>query len=117
MKTGVPLIDLQHDATLNQIDRLRRGEKMSHALILSEIAEYALVHFATEEYMLALAEYPGLAEHRAEHNEFRRRLALYCTDAMNGKTPEGVLQYLTEWWDHHVMREDAAWADWRRRRC
>lgn len=76
-------------------------------LVLDQLCGRAHEHFTTEESLLDQHNYPGLAEHRAEHHQMRVQLLAFLSDVMNGIIdPPGLQQFLSEWWSTHILESD-----------
>lgn len=117
---GISVIDSQHERLVELINRL--GDVIaapSNELfreIVSEVADYAVYHFRTEE---AIWEESGLdqellAEHQETHLEFVARLATFACK-FDGKAEEraAVLHsFLSSWLIFHILRDDFALARW-----
>ncbi len=77
--------------------------------ILNEMIHYAGHHFAAEENWMLQNGYPGLAEHRREHENFCTSV-LELQDGYNlGKEHISleVLQFLKTWIRKHLLESDA----------
>lgn len=111
---GIPLLDDQHQQILGLLDDLLARSSLDlscHAASkpLTRLRVYAERHFEAEERILEHAGYPGLAEHMAEHNAYREKVAQLCLDSMAGKAalqPQ-ALQLLRGWWIDHILLTDA----------
>ena len=113
LSVNIAILDQQHKQlfdTLNQLDQaLRKGEGTA-ALdpVLDRLVEYALVHFAAEESLMEQHNFPGLFNHRAQHEEFRKRLAEYLEAHKAGKpgVPVSLLFFMQGWMKEHFSRTD-----------
>lgn len=70
--TGIEIIDAQHQALFEALNRLsgafRDGTSGQHTEAgLDALLAYTLEHFRTEEAFMRERAYPGLATHAAEH--------------------------------------------------
>ncbi len=75
---GHPVIDEQHEQLFAKADELldamqhgRAGEELEH--VFEFLKKYVAEHFGTEERLMEAKRYPGLAQHKAQHQEFVRR--------------------------------------------
>jgi hemerythrin len=111
---GHPILDDQHrgffalckEAEVCRKDRTQEGRRRFHDL-LNELVLYARRHFATEESLLALCEYPLLEQHKAEHEAFNERLTDFVLQATFGEFDrDGLFDYLAEWWTRHILDSD-----------
>jgi len=77
--------------------------------VLDELIEYAIYHFAAEEYWMNENSYPKLAEHRAEHDRFSSRVVEMQKDFHAGRTALTleVLSFLKNWLTNHILQSDA----------
>ena len=75
---------------------------------LDELRAIIRVHFATEEHLMRLSEYPKLEQHMAEHESFRQRLELLRGQCEDGKSElmEVLTDLLETWFRHHEATSD-----------
>lgn len=106
-------LDRQHQKlfeTMNELDQaLRRGQgKAALDPILEKLADYAHVHFAAEESLMEDHSFPGLAPHRAEHDAFREKIALFLAQHKAGKSgvPVSLLLFVQGWLKQHLQNTD-----------
>lgn len=87
-------------------DNSFEGISLFHS-ILNDLCLYADRHFQTEEAILARNAYPQLAQQRSEHEEYKAQLADFLFAATSGTIDkEGLHQYLSNWWQHHILESD-----------
>ena len=106
-------IDVQHRKFLDVVASLHGGvargqSKQDLQKILAGLLEYAVYHFATEEQLMTRHSFPGLGEHKKEHDAFRRKI-VQCVDAfLQDEANAGVdmLEYLDRWLPDHVFTMD-----------
>jgi hemerythrin len=111
---GVPDLDEQHRqliALYNRVDEaLRAGQahRRMH-VFLEELLKYADFHFASEETLMERAGYAELEAHRAEHEQFRRRiLRLKNTyDAGQARVSRPLAEFLSYWLENHITGTDS----------
>jgi hemerythrin-like metal-binding protein/excisionase family DNA binding protein len=109
---GHPTVDAQHETLFLHAGRflaaVRRGQADA-AGMLAFIGDYAQAHFRTEENLMLECGYPAEREHRWEHEQFSRRLALLARSLEAGATPEALTalaQFLAGWLRGHVGGSD-----------
>lgn len=111
--TGIEMIDLQHKALLAQVETLLEAihsNDMDGRLpgLLAFLADYVEEHFRMEEVQMAASAYPGLAGHRAIHDDMRQQvgalLARYQLDSR--AVTDEVLDFVTDWLIQHINGED-----------
>lgn len=80
--------------------------------IIGEVDDYARVHFAAEEDALSSVGYPRLPDQRQAHLVFTRKLAeLHGMPlAPYRDLAQEILHFLKEWWLHHIVHMDKAFA-------
>ncbi|HSM23978.1 MAG TPA: bacteriohemerythrin, partial [Anaerolineaceae bacterium] len=114
---GVRELDQQHKTLFMLLNRLisATGTISIHSETISEIlgemTRYAQTHFTTEERLLEAYGYPGLEEHKVQHNDFRNKTTEFIEKATIGdkQIPEVLLEFLTNWLTHHILEEDMAY--------
>lgn len=78
-ETGVPAIDEQHKNLVSLANRMldvltkKRG-KDEVLYVITQMIQYAEVHFRTEEEFMIKAGYPDLEEHILLHEGFKRKI-------------------------------------------
>jgi len=99
------LIDLLNMAFDGFTCRLDRDELV---VILDDLVDYAMYHFAAEEYWMEVNEYPRVAQHREEHEIFTIKVAAFQNDFLNRKTSLSleVVQFLMSWLTNHILETD-----------
>lgn len=110
-------IDAQHQELFRRLDALvesiRSGRSRDEVgNTLAFLREYARNHFAAEERLMAERGYPGLGDHRAEHETFAAELvALDAERQRDGPTASLIIRVntqLTGWLRSHIYRTDRA---------
>ena len=116
--TGNNLIDSQHMELIGKINKLvdcceeGRG-KIEAIKMLDYLAEYTEFHFSAEEDLQEKINYPGLAEHRQKHEEFKKSVSeLYAMlDEQEGPTDafvEAVNKNAIQWLYGHIKGFDCS---------
>ena len=114
--TGIGSIDAQHQ-TLFAIGRelfaaMSSGQgKSVLARILDRLVQYTGVHFAHEERLMKLHQYPDFPAHKAEHDALVKRVLAFRADFAAGRATMAVqvLQFLKEWLESHINKSDQAY--------
>ncbi|CCO22947.1 bacteriohemerythrin [Maridesulfovibrio hydrothermalis] len=111
---GVRIIDNEHKQLIAMINKAYDSvEKMEEEKVLLELVDemrkYAMTHFATEEKLMEIHNYPETAEQKKQHNDFMIKAA--SSDNMlssdNGAVdPIKVFKYLADWLRGHIMGTD-----------
>jgi len=113
---GIPEIDEQHKQLFKCIDRLEnakdeRQRELAVYFVMDELKDYARIHFAVEEIIMRLFDYPGLAAHIAEHGEFTARLKSLGKIELNHDVHAEAGSFLRGWLTKHIMISDKRYAD------
>jgi hemerythrin len=117
LELGLPLIDEQHRRLIDRYNELaaayrRREPDDDLARRLGILVDCAVVHFTSEEALMATLGYAGLQEHREEHQDLLQRVQRFQTALAEGRQTITlpVLQYLQHWLLGHVRGADGDFA-------
>lgn len=119
LSVGVRILDCDHremSGTVMEIqaDELAGKERSRTHSLLRKLADFALVHFALEEGLMAAAKYPAMALHALKHQrmieQIQATVARYRRRgfALNGPS----LGLLDDWHTGHVQRDDLDFGLW-----
>ncbi len=107
---GVPELDEQHKNLFRIVNTMFSTEDLSVNSkvitdLMAEMAEYASVHFETEERYMSECKYPGLANQIRAHDVFRKKVdelrSLHTAE--NKNMPSEMIRFLYEWLVNHIM--------------
>ena len=114
-ETGIEIIDKQHQELFKRIDNLAlavyEGKGKSELnKIVDYLETYINDHFALEERLMYINDFPQYVEHLKKHQEFTiffERIA----DEMEVKGTDTYLAIRVEkevrdWWQTHVLKAD-----------
>ncbi|SDK72553.1 hemerythrin [Maridesulfovibrio ferrireducens] len=111
---GIKKIDNEHKVLIGMINKAYDSiEKMEEQKVLleliSEMRQYAMDHFSTEEMFMKHYTYPETENHRKQHNHFMIYVA--SADNMmdadnNALDPYKVFKYLADWLKNHILVTD-----------
>lgn len=116
LAVGVGLIDEQHKQLIKRLDDLAKavGENQGPTAVastLSFLSEYTEFHFSEEEKHMAALNYPGLADQKAMHQEFRTVLKSldvdFETDGASDFLAKQVDTFLITWLAKHIQQSDS----------
>jgi len=114
---GVRELDQQHQQLIKLLNILisRQGTIKPHSETVSDtlmaMTRYAQAHFKAEERLMETVGYPGLEEQKRQHRDFRKSTVDFSTATYYGidQVPEALLEYLVNWWVHHILEDDMAY--------
>lgn len=113
MSVKVQEIDLQHQKLIKLINELNdamhtgKGQDVLGKLIAG-LANYAVMHFATEERLFKQHGYTDSVAHVAEHRKFVDDVSAFKKGFDEGKQGLSiqVLRFLSDWLRKHIMGTD-----------
>jgi hemerythrin len=111
---NVPDIDDQHlrfVGYVNALYDLRRKKctPTEVARLISELQDYARLHFQTEERYFSMVHYPDAELHRSEHQKILQTLKEFNDKAAAGADlflAMKLANFLNGWLDEHVVNID-----------
>jgi hemerythrin len=114
---GVRKFDADHEhlfELMNKSHELMENSAPDARLetILDELFDYATYHFNAEEAWMREHSYPGLVEHSAEHDSYRKRFAALENDFHAHKTTPKIrlFIFLLDWLANHILSTDVQYA-------
>ena len=108
-------VDSQHQkliGILNDLHNLQSNNPDDSKInvILDELVNYTLYHFATEEKLFQEHQYPEYTHHKAVHDKLvkdvQSYLALFKTQDQTAK--EKLMVFLSNWLKDHILGDDKA---------
>lgn len=108
---GIHEIDEQHK-TLSEciasVEEAVVGQERWSAVhsALDRLADFARIHFAVEESLMRIHDYPGLDEHIHEHWRFSDELKRLQEKALTADVSQEMIAFLGVWLDEHVITRD-----------
>ncbi len=108
--TGIPLLDEQHKGLFRCFDELEKATAESRMLMMAyaidQLKSYARTHFSAEEHLMRVHDYPGLADHVAEHRRFTFKVFELMTTMLNRDISTDTVEFLRDWLLNHVSQVD-----------
>ncbi len=76
--------------------------------ILNSLIQYTVVHFETEEKLMAKTKYPGMEEHIKEHELLKQQVLSYNSQYQSESETVSfeLLNFLRKWLTNHILRSD-----------
>ncbi len=121
LKIGVTLIDSEHRELCDRIDRLfaacSQGKGRDEIVKTLEFLEsYTIKHFSDEEKLQRSSSYPKVAEHKAMHEFFIKKIADLKKDIVEHGASVGVVSqtnyFLMDWLLNHIQKVDTELANY-----
>ena len=116
--TGNELIDGQHKELIDSINKLincceQGGGKIEAIKLLGYLEEYTEFHFKAEEELQEKISYPGLAEHRQKHEDFKKSVKeldemLHEVEGPTDAFVEAVQKNVIDWLYGHIKGFDCS---------
>jgi hemerythrin len=110
---GIKEIDEQHKELINLINLLYEAMSAGKGdQVLGEIMErlviYTQTHFVTEERLMVEYQFPGYAEHKAEHDDLIGQVAIIHRQYKEGAAglTMQILIFLEDWLVEHILGVD-----------
>ena len=113
---GIPTIDGQHKALFGWINTLNTAIKNgdgSEAVgeVIWNLITYVTEHFSEEERLMLSYNYPGLAAHRKEHDQFVSRLREIQVKFIDGhEMSKSILDFMVDWLVCHIKGTDQGYS-------
>lgn len=123
LSVGVPEIDDQHKVLVELLNELHfaisghRGSTECRS-ILDRLVEYTRVHFAVEESLMRILEYPDFDNHKHEHEALLGQVVelIQKLDSGQAKITFELLHFLKAWLTKHILGSDKQYGDFFRAR-
>jgi len=114
---GIKAVDDQHKLLFSIVNDLFDEVAACHSLddeaaitgkFMEQFQDYAAIHFAAEEQILAENQYKDIIQHRAEHNEFVGELKLLRRSHAAGELALSfnVFKFASDWIANHIKGSD-----------
>ncbi len=113
LSVGIEEIDEQHKVLVELVNRMhqaihaRRGSDVVKG-ILAELVDYTRIHFAVEESLMRILDYPGYEAHKIAHEALYRHVIQLQEKVETGRTAIGfeLMHFLKNWLTKHIMEQD-----------
>ncbi len=113
LSVGIEEINEQHKVLIALINRMHNAIEDKHGSeevigILTELADYTKIHFAVEESLMRILNYPGYDEHKDIHDELLEHVIELHEKVSSGHTAISfeLMHFLKSWLSKHILEED-----------
>jgi hemerythrin len=105
-KKLIDMINVLHDAII------RKEDKDIMAQIISDMRDYAFIHFKTEEKYFSRTGYKDAESHKAEHKFFLEHVEIFYEEFQNydSSLAVEVMIFLKDWFINHIVQLDKTYA-------
>jgi len=117
LSVGIQEIDEQHKVLVGLVNEMddaiheHRASEINEE-ILQRLAEYTKIHFAVEESLFRIFDYPGYEAHKKQHDELLQEVVDLQRKIKEGKGSINfqLLHFLKMWLTQHIMDSDKEYA-------
>ncbi|MGD0681124.1 MAG: bacteriohemerythrin [Terracidiphilus sp.] len=116
---GVEALDSQHEGMMKILNEIHAASMQGKARqvagpLLNKLSSLAGEHFSAEERLMESAKFPGLAAHRAQHQEMAGKVAEIVARHEKGDASAYLqfLYFMRDYQTKHMQTEDRAYATW-----
>lgn len=113
LSVGIEEIDEQHKFLVDLVNKMHEAIHQRHGSdvvnsILKDLADYTRIHFAVEESLMRILNYPDYEQHKEIHEELLASVADLQEKVASGKKSIGfeLMHFLKTWLTKHIMEED-----------
>ncbi len=119
LNTGISQIDSQHKELFARYNVLLQACNTTHESdavgnYLNFLLGYTIFHFEAEEREMTDRKYPRFAEHKIEHDIFKKQINQihegYTTHGVNMQVFVMTIRSSGEWLVNHILKADKAMA-------
>jgi len=118
LSVGIQEIDEQHKVLVELLNQLHDAILHHHGaeatgLILDRLCEYTKIHFAVEESLLRILNYPDYEEHKEHHEQLLAQVMELRSKMESGDHSISfeLLHFLKKWLTIHILEEDSAYTE------
>jgi len=114
LSVNIQEIDEQHKILVDLVNKLYKSiitqtEKNTVYDVLNELVQYTTIHFAVEESLMRIFDYPSYEEHKKHHEKLKKQV-VDLQDKIWETTEDSIsmelLHFLRGWLTKHIMKED-----------
>jgi hemerythrin len=110
-------METQHAYLYSLFDLIEQSTTVSDPekmrALLSEIEQYVLFHFDSEEHLMRAYKFPGFAAHQTDHEQAGIKIVSFLDDFEAGVlNPVKLRVFLTGWLLEHSRLSDSEYVAW-----
>jgi hemerythrin len=110
---GIKKIDEQHKKLVTHLNDLYEAMKVGKGKValdgvLNGLVQYTKDHFATEESLMKLYDYPEYEDHKQKHDKMAEHVVKLKQKVDSGEisNPLQITDFLKEWLGKHILSTD-----------
>lgn len=120
LDTHIEVIDEQHKRIVQYINELYDAKEAKElttvGLVINDLVDYTVSHFAFEESLMQQVGYPFLEPHKKVHQLFVRKVEGFVKRFQGGEdVTSELINVLQRWLINHIKNEDGDYADYAKR--
>ena len=113
LSVGIEEIDVQHQVLVGLVNEMHEAIRLHHSSevvrgILNKLAEYTRIHFAVEESLMRILDYPDYEAHKSQHEGLIQAVQDLQEKVDSGKASVGfeLMHFLKVWLTKHIIESD-----------
>lgn len=114
LSVGIDEIDEQHKVLIGMLNKLynetimQRGGLGVVNNVLKELVQYTIIHFAVEESLFRIFDYPNYEAHKKQHEHLKDEVINIYNRVKAGKDTVNVdlIMFLRKWLKTHILKDD-----------
>lgn len=112
---GIQELDEQHRKLVEYVSAIEQsvGQGQRWATVHSDLVRltsFAEMHFAVEETLMRIHDYPHLDEHVNEHRRFADRVRALQERSLKTAVSRDMVKFLRNWVEQHIPGHDKPYA-------
>ena len=113
LSVGIEEIDAQHKVLVGLINEMHDAIQNRHGAavaddILRRLRDYTVIHFAVEESLMRIFDYPEYEDHKSSHEYLieQVRSLQHKVESGSHSISFELMHFLRTWLTKHIMEED-----------
>lgn len=113
ISVGIEEIDAQHKVLIHILNGIyqaivTQAPRQATAGLLEELVQYTHVHFAVEESLFRITDYPAYEGHKAIHDHLKQQVEDIRAKFQRGEIVAdlALMDFLKQWLEQHIKGED-----------
>lgn len=114
LSVGIQEIDEQHKILIRLINSLyqsvlnKETESVVVYDVLRQLTDYTVIHFAIEESLMRIFEYPNYEDHKKQHKQLTQQVKDLREKLEKKETflSMEVMHFLCNWLSYHIAKDD-----------